>query len=135
MENLTIFQFNKDLTVKDNLKSFFTFKKQILDLEKRIEKFESIYDEEIEELKSEIHVSKSGDIYFISEMEDSHLINTVNLLLENKTLKSKIVKKYLKEIKKRGLVEKIDINKSKEKETEFKDFEEFYNYQDDPFWD
>ena len=135
MENLTIFQFNKDLTVKDNLKSFFTFKKQILDLEKRIEKFESIYDEEIEELKSEIHVSKSGDIYFISEMEDSHLINTVNLLLENKTLKSKIVKKYLKEIKKRGLVEKIDTNKSREKVVEFQDLEEFYNYQDDPFWD
>lgn len=125
MENLTIYKFDKNVTTKENIKNFFSFKKEIMNIINRMNRFEDIYDDEIKELKEEIHVSKDGNIYFISEMEDSHLINTVNLLIEKGVkLKNRNMKKYIKEVKKRGLIDLINSEKVEEKT--FEDFEDDY---------
>jgi hypothetical protein len=129
MENITIYKFDKNITTKDNIKNFFSFKKEILSIIKRMNRFEDIYEDEIKELKKEIHISKNGDIYFISEMEDSHLVNTVNLLIENGIrLKNKNMKKYLNEVKNRGLIDLI--NQEKEEEKTFEDFSDEYDLWD-----
>lgn len=109
MENrIEVYKFDKAVSLEDNIKKFILNKVQITKAVKQMSKLEDIYYDEVKEQEEKLHVTKDGNAMFVTEMEDSHLVNTVKFLVKmGAKLKSGKVKKYMEEIKKRGLVNQI----------------------------
>ena len=78
-------------------------------LEKELEdvrRFENIYAKELKSIQTKLHKTADGKVIHLSNMEDSHLINTAKMFYakfgEKRTSPTM---KYVDEIKRRGLVD------------------------------
>lgn len=72
-----------------------------------IDNIKAFYQDELSELASTMHQTRDGIIVFVSQMKDDHLIATVRMYLTNGSDLRHIPKKYLNEVKKRNLIDKI----------------------------
>lgn len=106
---IKIYNFDKSLTQEQNIKNFILAEIDLKRALMQMSKVKSIYGDEIEEQSNNLHITKGGEAMFVAEMKDSHLINTINLLLRTgkANFSSRGLKKYITEVKKRGLVSEI----------------------------
>lgn len=99
------FEFKADISVQENIKSLLLTKINLKKSLKMIEKFEGIYEDEIAEEAKNMHITRDGDVLFISDMDNDHLVNTVKALLNRGyDFRNANVKRYMTEVKKRNLV-------------------------------
>lgn len=106
--NIQLYQFDKSLSTEQNIKNFILKKIEMTRILKRMNKIEDIYGDEVSEQENKLHITKQGNAMFVSDMEDSHLINTVKILLKKGANHSSgRVRKYMEEIKKRNLVHEV----------------------------
>ena len=92
----------KNNSIEELTKSVAVLLAEEKDLEnklKSLQRIKSFYKEEINSVKDLYHTTKLGEVKLISEMDDNHLLNTATLFSKN----GNVSKKYLNEIKKRGL--------------------------------
>ena len=89
--------------ITDILNEEVQLKKRLRD----IDNIKAFYQDELNELASTMHQTRDGVIMFVSQMSEDHLIATVRVYLTNGTDLRNVPKKYLNEVKKRGLIEKI----------------------------
>jgi thioredoxin reductase len=107
-KQITVFEFNKDIEVKQNVKNLITTKQAMQKALEDIKKIERVYSEEISEYKGSMHITRGGDIVFIEDMTNEHLLNTIGVFLRaGYSYNSAGAKKYVKEVKKRGLVSEM----------------------------
>jgi hypothetical protein len=124
--------FSKDVSVTESVKALVLYEAKLNKELKQIKKFSAVYSDEISEQKANMHITKDGSIMFIPDMENSHLINTVKMFIRNGfNLSSRKIKKYIDEVKKRGLVNEIineEVVESKEEEVIFDDFDDYNTF-------
>lgn len=84
-------------------------KKEELEKElKKIDNYLRIYKKEIKQMENIMHRTKTGDLMLVSEMENDHLLNTINFMLKRGfRIDDKSIQKYIDEVKKRNLVDKV----------------------------
>lgn len=83
--------------------TFFQAKKKVEQELLKLDRIEQFYKKELNELRNQYHTTKDGKVLHLSQMENSHLMNTA-ALMEGKFGRRGVVNKYTNEIKKRGLV-------------------------------
>ncbi len=107
-KQITVFEFNKELDTKANVKNLITAKGALEKALKEVKMLESIYSDEMREYKNAMHITRAGEIIFIEDMDNEHLLNTVKLFIRGgMSYKNAGLKKYINEVKKRGLVADI----------------------------
>lgn len=77
-----------------------------------IKNIKAFYQDELSELSATMHQTRDGVIMFVSQMSEDHLIATVRVYLTNGTDLRSVPKKYLNEVEKRGLIDKILLTSS-----------------------
>lgn len=108
MSNEIEIKIDKSLTIEENVKNLVLVEIKLAKSLKKLKQISSIYSDEVSEARKNLHVTKAGDVMFIPDMEDSHLINTVKYLFKiGIKLNSSMAKKYVNELKKRGLVSEV----------------------------
>lgn len=131
MTELKIVTYQKELPLEQNVKNLVLFEVELNKQLKSLKKLNAIYGDEIAEQKQNLHVTKGGDVMFISDMKDDHLVNTVRLMLRNGTsFNSRKMKKYINEIKKRGLVNEIICEETVEDTDEPIDEPDYFEYDE-----
>jgi len=104
---MEVFEFNKELTVQDNVKALIITKQNLKKALTSIGKFEQIYADEIKEQSKNLHMTRDGAVMFIKDMTDTHLLFTVRLLVKaGHGYNSSKTKRYMTEVKFRNLVSK-----------------------------
>ena len=132
-QDIVPFEFSTDIAVAENVKNLLLTKVNLQKSLKQIEKFEEIYEDEIQEQSKNMHITRDGTVLFISDMEDEHLLNAIKLYLRNGyNFRTTQVKRYMTEIKKRNLVNKIIDYKIKDIDIseEYEDYEDYEDYND-----
>lgn len=126
---------------QDNIQAIRQVMSKKQELEKELEKVNNyvrIYKKEIKQIESVMHRTKTGDLMLVSEMEESHLLNTINFMVKRGfRIDDKQLQKYIDEVKKRNLVDKvIEMTElSENKLLESKNFiEEFENSDSEDDW-
>ena len=73
---------------------------------KQLERLFKVYREELIATEKELHRTRDGKIMTVQSMEDSHLINTIKTYMTNDDILD-VPDKYLKEAKRRGIVDQV----------------------------
>lgn len=73
---------------------------------KEINSLEVIYKTEILEAKKLLHTTKEGQIVYIPNMGNDHLLNTIRILARG-GLQTNTAQKYVQEAKNRGLINEL----------------------------
>lgn len=111
MENnnkIELFKFSKEVTEEQNIKGLILNKIALEAALKQVDKMSELYQEEIQKQAKLLHITKEGMPMFVSEMTDSHLLNTIKALLKRGAkFTDKAMKKYIAEAKKRNMVSDI----------------------------
>lgn len=118
---IEVFEFNKELTVQENVKSLITTKANLMKAINAIDQVAQIYSDEIKEETKNMHMTREGNVIFISEMTENHLLFTIRILVKaGHGYNSAKTKRYMTEVKKRGLVKRClevvgeDLHKNEE---------------------
>lgn len=72
-----------------------------------IQTIKSFYQDELDQLRETMHTTRDGTLMFVSQMTEEHLINTVQCMMDPAYGFKRVPKKYLNEVKKRWLINKL----------------------------
>lgn len=92
---------------------------------KNIENSLSIFRKEVAIIQNNIHVTKDGQVLYVPNMEDSHLLNTIRVVVKSRGIIG--AEKYIDEAKRRGMYQHI-FEIIKTVEIEYEDDGEMYPF-------
>jgi hypothetical protein len=118
-------------TTKEIIEKYLTLLALKEGTNKEINSLEVIYKAEIKQAKKLLHRTKEGEIIYIPNMSNDHLLNTIKILAQG-NLQSDTAQKYVQEAKSRGLHNELVaiVNAPQTGKPRNEDFDDYESWSD-----